>query len=96
MVFREIDKDTPVPLYYQISQQIRDQIEAGELKPGDRLPTEKELQEEFEVSRATVRRAISSRDSGSQWCMVLWDKSRADKRACCGLSLLEGFRQDLG
>lgn len=59
MVFREIDKDTPVPLYYQISQQIRDQIEAGELKPGDRLPTEKELQEEFEVSRATVRRAIS-------------------------------------
>lgn len=59
MVFREIDKDIPIPLYYQISQQIRAQIASGELKPGDRLPTEKELQEQFEVSRATVRRAIS-------------------------------------
>jgi GntR family transcriptional regulator len=59
MNFSEIDKDIPVPLYYQISQQIREQILRGDLSPGDQLPTEKELQEQFDVSRATIRRAIS-------------------------------------
>lgn len=55
----EIDKNIPVPLYYQIAQLIRHQIESGELKPGDQIPTESELQERFNVSRATVRQAIS-------------------------------------
>lgn len=54
-----INRDIPVPLYYQISQLIRQQIEAGELKPGEQIPTEKELQEEFNVSRSTVRQAIA-------------------------------------
>lgn len=59
MIFGEVDRDVPIPLYYQISQKIREQISKGELTPGDQLPTEKELQEQFGVSRATVRRAIS-------------------------------------
>ena len=58
-MFKSIDKNIPVPLYYQISQQIRQQIESGELEPGDHLPTESELQERFGVSRATIRQAIS-------------------------------------
>ena len=56
---REIDKNIPVPLYYQIAQLIRHQIEAGALKPGDQIPTESELQARFNVSRATVRQAVS-------------------------------------
>ena len=58
-MFQSLDKDTPIPLYYQIRQQIKQQIQSGELKPGDQLPTENELQEEFGVSRNTVRQAIS-------------------------------------
>jgi GntR family transcriptional regulator len=58
-VLKEINRDIPVPLYYQISQQIRQQIEAGEMKPGEQIPTEKELQEIFDVSRSTIRQAIA-------------------------------------
>jgi GntR family transcriptional regulator, transcriptional repressor for pyruvate dehydrogenase complex len=38
--------------------QIEDSISAGELKPGDRLPSERELVEQFGVSRPTVREAL--------------------------------------
>lgn len=55
----EINRDIPVPLYYQISQLIRQQIESGELGPGEQIPTEKELQEQFNVSRSTVRQALA-------------------------------------
>lgn len=58
-MFQSLDKDTPIPLYYQIRQQIKQRIHSGELMPGDQLPTENELQEEFGVSRNTIRQAIS-------------------------------------
>lgn len=46
------------PMYRQIADAIRQQIENGELKPGDALPTESALQSQFEVSRVTVRQAL--------------------------------------
>jgi GntR family transcriptional regulator len=49
---------TPVPLYSQIAENLLDQIESGELKPGDRLPPERELSTLFGVNRVTVRRAL--------------------------------------
>lgn len=58
-MYQPLDKNIPVPLYYQIRQQIKQQIQSGELKPGDQLLTENELQEIFGVSRSTVRQAIS-------------------------------------
>jgi GntR family transcriptional regulator len=58
-MFQPIDKDIPIPLYYQIRQQIKYDIQSGVLKPGDQLPTEAELQEKYGVSRNTVRQAIS-------------------------------------
>lgn len=54
-----INRDIPVPLYYQISQLIRQQILSGALKPGEQIPTEKELQEKYNVSRSTIRNAIA-------------------------------------
>lgn len=44
----------------QIVQQIQDSIRSGRLKPGDRLPPERDLAERFGVSRVTVRDALRS------------------------------------
>lgn len=47
-------------LYQDIVNQIQQRIVQGDLKPGDRLPAERELAEDFEVSRTAVREAIKS------------------------------------
>jgi len=48
-----------VRAYEEIVRQVRTLIEQADLKPGDRLPSERELAEQFEVSRVTVRQALS-------------------------------------
>ena len=45
-------------MYRQIADALRERVQRGELKPGDALPTESALQEEFAVSRVTVRQAL--------------------------------------
>lgn len=54
-----IDKANPIPLYYQIVRDISAQIESQKLNPGDKLPTEQWLVEHYNVSRVTVRKALS-------------------------------------
>lgn len=46
--------------YQAIADELRDQIRAGLYAPGAFLPTERELQDVFGVSRSTVRRALSA------------------------------------
>lgn len=46
------------PAYLRVAQRIREQILAGEMVPGSRLPAEGELSEVFNVSRSTVREAL--------------------------------------
>jgi GntR family transcriptional regulator len=48
----------PEPLYRRIAEDLRRQIEAGELAEGAQLPTEAELREFYAASRNTVRDAI--------------------------------------
>jgi GntR family transcriptional repressor for pyruvate dehydrogenase complex len=43
---------------HNIVEQIRNAILSGELRPGDRLPPEKELAEHFEVSKSSLREAF--------------------------------------
>jgi len=47
-------------IYEQIVDQIGKLVAGGQLKPGDRLPSERELVERFQVSRASIREAISA------------------------------------
>ncbi|MCM2427550.1 GntR family transcriptional regulator [Streptomyces sp. RKAG337] len=47
------------PMYQQIAVALRDQIDAGTLAPGDKLPTEADLRKEYVVSRETVRKALA-------------------------------------
>ena len=54
-----LDKTTPIPLYYQIKEDIRRQIESGELKPEMKLPTESWLISHYGVSRVTIRNALA-------------------------------------
>ncbi len=46
------------PMYQQIADELRKQIDAGILQPGAQLPTELELRERFDASRNTIRDAI--------------------------------------
>ncbi len=52
-----LSKDSPVPVYRQIVQQITSLIKQGQLKPGDKLPTERELASRFSIARGTVKKA---------------------------------------
>ena len=51
--------------YEQIAATLRGRVVAGELEPGERLPTETMLATEFGVSRATVREALRQLDAQS-------------------------------
>ena len=57
--FREIAVETPVD---KIIKQIRNLITSGQLKPGDKLPSERKLAERLGVGRTHVRDAISKLD----------------------------------
>ena len=57
-LFVDLDRSSPVPLYFQVAQQIEHAINEGDLGPGDRLDNEISLAEKFGLSRPTMRRAI--------------------------------------
>lgn len=48
------------PVYIQIHNQLRQNIEDGEWKVGDKIPAERELANDFGVSRMTLRQAIQA------------------------------------
>ncbi len=58
MTERRLNRNVPIPLYYQLKEMLREQIEEGIFKPGDLLPSERELSERYGISRPTVRQAI--------------------------------------
>lgn len=55
---KKIDKNSRIPLYYQLMDIIVEMIDGGNLKEDDKLPSERELCELYDVSRSTVRQAI--------------------------------------
>ncbi len=53
-----LEANQGVPLYRQLYQQLRQQIETGALKVGDRLPSARRLAAEYGICRLTARKAI--------------------------------------
>lgn len=53
-----LEQNTMKPLYEQLMDAIREDIRKQVYKPGDKLPTETELENIYSVSRITVRRAV--------------------------------------
>lgn len=54
-----LNREAPDPLYLQIKQIILTEISSGRLQPDQRLPSERELSERFQVGRMTVRQALN-------------------------------------
>ncbi len=54
-----IDFESKIPLYYQLKEQIKQNILDGEYKDGDLIPSERELSDNYELSSTTIRRALN-------------------------------------
>lgn len=90
--------DTAIPEYRRIRDALRIQLENGDLKPGDRIPTERELCARYGVAHMTVRHAIDGlvrdgllvRRRGSGTYVV---HNRAVSRS---INRLQSFTDDVG
>lgn len=56
----ELDRLSPVPLYFQLAQAMEQAIVGGELRPGDRIENEIDLAKRLSMSRPTARQAIQA------------------------------------
>lgn len=56
----DIDKNSPIPYHYQLTEIVRKLIAQDQWREGDKLPSEREFCETFGVSRITVRKALDS------------------------------------
>lgn len=54
----ELDRNSDVPLYFQLAAALKVMLEVGTWEAGTRLASERELEEEFNVSRAVIRPAL--------------------------------------
>ncbi|MFC9973522.1 GntR family transcriptional regulator [Spirillospora sp. NPDC127200] len=60
-----VDHDGDTPVYRQIAEIIKQRIDAGDIAPRKKIPSESALQQEFGVARLTARRAVAyMRDQG--------------------------------
>lgn len=56
---KKLDKGVPIPLYYQLKTILLEELSSGNYPPGSIIPTEDEISELFDISRTTVRQAIT-------------------------------------
>jgi GntR family transcriptional regulator len=54
----ELDRNSDIPLYFQLATSLKVALEAGTWEPGARFASERELEEKFNVSRAVIRPAL--------------------------------------
>ncbi len=52
-----IDRHLKIPQYLQLAEHLREQIESGQLQPGDRLPSFNEMKAQFDAVQRTVEKA---------------------------------------
>jgi GntR family transcriptional regulator len=60
MSSENIHKESPIPYHYQLRELLRDEINTGRWEVGERLPSEREICETFQLSRTTVREALDA------------------------------------
>lgn len=75
-----LDRSSPVPLYYQVAEQIERAIVSGDIGPGERIENEVSLAARLGLSRPTMRQAIQ----------VLVDKGMLVRRRGVGTQVVQG------
>ncbi|MEL7610561.1 MAG: GntR family transcriptional regulator [Bacillota bacterium] len=55
----DIDRESPIPVYYQIQMDLKKRIMRHEWDAHEQIPTEMELAKQYEVSRITLRQALA-------------------------------------
>jgi GntR family transcriptional regulator len=91
-----LDKNYPLPKYFQLKELIRERIAAGEWQPGEMIPSERELSEQYGISRMTARQALQElamegllrREQGKGTFV-------AEPKIEHGLTRLTGFTEDM-
>lgn len=56
-MFIALSQTCPDPMYKQVTDQIKHAIASGDLKPGEKLPSVRELSEGLKTSAITIKRA---------------------------------------
>lgn len=55
---KTLDPNSFTPLYHQLKELLKEKIESGEWVPGDLVPSENKLQQQFNISRNTAKKAL--------------------------------------
>jgi DNA-binding transcriptional regulator YhcF (GntR family) len=85
----DIDRNSGTGIYKQIAEQVREAVKKGVLRPGDRLPTERELSKSLGIARGTVNKAyeelkrsnvIEARQGSGSYIKTEKKKAGTDKR----------------
>lgn len=93
---QNFNRNKPIPLYYQLKEIIKKQIESKELKPRDCLPSEREFSEKYGISRMTVRQAITELvNEGLLYRQQGKGTYVADPKIEQGLMQLTSFTEDM-
>lgn len=89
-----IDRTNPQKLYLQLYEVLKDKIEKGIWKINDQIPTEKDLCDEYDVSKATVRLALSELERHSYIKRLQGKGTFVCKRDInYGISILTSFKK---
>lgn len=97
MIFlRKLDKNSPIPLYYQIKEALQEMIDNGELSPGNPVPSERDLCECFAISRMTAGKAVTALVNEG---ILYRERGRgtfvAHPKSACTSSHLAGFSDNI-
>lgn len=85
-----------LPLYTQLKERIWEMVEQGQLKPGDQVPSERELCERYGISRMTCRQALSELvTEGLLYRVQGRGTFVANPKVSQGLLSLTGFTEDM-
>jgi DNA-binding transcriptional regulator YhcF (GntR family) len=102
-VFDQIDPRSPTPLYAQIASRLKLAIAAGELAPGDALPSVRQLAARLRVNPATVVQAyreletdgfVDMRQGAGTYVRDVRPERRADERARQASALVQRLLAD--
>jgi GntR family transcriptional regulator len=104
-LFDQIDPRSPTPLYAQIASRVRVAVAAAELRPGDALPSVRQLAARLRVNPATVVQAyrdletegfVEMRQGAGTFVRDVQSDMRASERARQAVALVRRMVSDAG